>query len=190
MSNTRRGREPLFPYYHELESTLCNMNRNLRINGDDPNKNFPALVGVHGQLLPDSLGENQQRGRNPARRTHEYYRGYHNIADSDGSLFFPPLPPGHNFVVNSRLIQMLTARGLLSGVPYEDPHFHIAKVRAVCKSCEGRPDLDMDVIGLRVFPLSLTRKDAIWFTELPYKSIFTSNQLRDVFLVCYYPVSK
>ena len=48
----------------------------------------------------------------------------------------------------------------------------------------------MDVIGLRVFPLSLTREDAIWFTELPYNSIFTWNELRDDFLARYYPVSK
>ena len=46
-----------------------------------------------------------------------------------------------------------------------------------------RPDLDLDVIGLRVFPLSLTGEAAIWFTELPYNSIFTWNQLRDVFLL-------
>ena len=48
----------------------------------------------------------------------------------------------------------------------------------------------MNVIGLRVFPLSLTGKAAIWSTELPYNSIFTWNQLRNVFLARYYPVSK
>ena len=85
---------------------------------------------------------------------------------------------------------MLTARGLFSGLPFEDPHAHISKVRAVCKSCVGRLDLDLNVIGLRVFPLSLTGEAAIWFTELPYNSIFTWNQLRDVFLARYYPVSK
>ena len=50
--------------------------------------------------------------------------------------------------------------------------------------------MDLDVIGLRVFPLSLTGEAAIWFTELPYNSIFTRNQLRDVFLARYYSVSK
>ena len=50
--------------------------------------------------------------------------------------------------------------------------------------------MDLDVIGLRVFPLSLTGEADIRFTELPYNSIFTWNQLRDVFLACYYPVSK
>ena len=93
-------------------------------------------------------------------------------------------------MVTSILMQMLTARGLFSGLPSEDPHAHIAKVRTVCKSCVGRPYLDLDVIGIRVFPLSLMGEAAIWFTELPYNSIFTWNQPRDVFLACYYPVSR
>ena len=76
-------------------------------------------------------------------------------------------------MVTSSLMQMLTSRGLFSGLPSEDPHAHIAKVTALCKSCVGRPDLDLDVIGIRVFPLSLTAEAAIWFTELPYNSIFS-----------------
>ena len=50
--------------------------------------------------------------------------------------------------------------------------------------------MDLDVIGLRVFPLSLTGEASIWFNELPYNSIFTWDQLRDVSLELYYPVSK
>ena len=57
MTNTRRGREPLFPYDHELERTLHSMNQNLGINDDDPNQNIPALVVVHSQMLPDAPGE-------------------------------------------------------------------------------------------------------------------------------------
>ena len=112
------------------------------------------------------------------------------ISDSDGPLVLPPLPPGHTFVVTSSLMQILTARALFSGLPSEDPHAHIAKVSVVCKSCVGRLDLDLDVIGLKVFPFSLTGETAIWFTKLPYNSIFTWNQLRVVFLARYYPVSK
>ena len=48
-------------------------------------------------------------------------------------------------------MKMLTSSGLFSGLPSEDPHAHICNVRAVCKSCVGRPDLDLDVIGLEYF---------------------------------------
>ena len=48
MPNTQRGTEPLFPHDHELKCTLRNMNRNLGINDDDPNKNIPPPVYVHG----------------------------------------------------------------------------------------------------------------------------------------------
>ena len=58
-------------------------------------------------------------------------------------------------------MQMLTARGLFLGLPSKDPHAHISKVRAVCKSCVGRPYLDLDVIRIRVFPLSLTGDDSL-----------------------------
>ena len=104
------------------------------------------------------------------------------MAESNGPLVMPPLPQGHTFAVTSSLMQMLTTRGLFSGLPFEDPHAHIAKVRAVCKSCVGRPDLDLDVIGLRVFPLSLTEEAAIWFTKLPYNSIFIFEQTKGRFL--------
>ena len=87
-------------------------------------------------------------------------------------------------MVISSLMQMLITRGFFPGLSSEDPHAHIAKVREVCKSCVGRLDLDLDVIALRVFPLSLIGEAASWFNELPYNSIFTWNQLRDVFLVC------
>ena len=50
--------------------------------------------------------------------------------------------------------------------------------------------MDLDVIGLRVFPLSLIGEAAMWFIELPYNSIFTRNKLSDVFLARYYLVFK
>ena len=73
-------------------------------------------------------------------------------------------------------MHMLTARVLFLGLPYEDPHAYIAKLRSVCKICVERPDLDMDVIRLRVFPLSMMGEATIWFTELSYNSIYTWEQ--------------
>ena len=97
MPNTLRGREPLFPYDHELERTLRSINRNFGINDDDANQNILAPVDVHGEMLPDALGEHQQRGQNPVPRPQAYYRGYDNIADSDGTLACLLYPQPHRY---------------------------------------------------------------------------------------------
>ncbi|XP_015161557.1 uncharacterized protein [Solanum tuberosum] len=106
------------------------------------------------------------------------------------AIILPPLPSGNTFVVTSSLIQMLTTKGLFSGLASEDPHGHMAKLRSVCNSCVGRPELDINVIGLRVFPLSLTGDAVVWFSELPYNSIHTWDQLHRVFMAKYFTVSK
>ena len=61
-------------------------------------------------------------------------------------------------------MQMLTAKGMFLGLPYEDPQTHIVKLRSVCKSFLERLNIDMDIIGLRVFPVSLMGETAIKFT--------------------------
>ncbi|XP_015160938.1 uncharacterized protein [Solanum tuberosum] len=126
----------------------------------------------------------------PGTRLHDNYRVNFNTADYDGPIVLPPLPSRHTFVVTSSLMQMPIARGLFAGVASDDPHAHIAKLRSVCKIFVGRSDLDMDVIGLRAFPLSLTGDATVWFNVLPYNSIYTWNQLRDAFLARLFPVSK
>lgn len=88
--------------------------------------------------------------------TQKYYKVNFNIADSDGPLVLPPLPQVYTYVETSILLQILTARGLFEGFVSDNPHAKIQNLRVVCKSWVGRPDWDMDVIGMRVFPLSLT----------------------------------
>ena len=56
------------------------------------------------------------------------------MTDSNVPEVLPPLPHGHTFVVTSSLMQMLSARGLFSALPSEDPLAHIAKLRSVYKS--------------------------------------------------------
>ena len=141
-------------------------------------------------MVFDNPGYGNPSRQPPAPRPQEYYRGNVNIAEFDWPFVLPPLPHGHTFMVTSSLMHMLITRVLFCRLPCEDPHAHIAKLRSVFKSCVGRPDLNMDVIGLRVFPFSLIGEAVIWFTELPYNSIYTSTQMRDVFLARYYPIYK
>ena len=110
------------------------------------------------------------------------------IIDSNGPLVLPPLPHWHTYVVTSSLMHMLTARGLFLGLPSEDSHAYIEISRSLCKTCVGISDFDMSVIVLQVFPLLLIGDAAIWFTEFPYNSMYTFDQLRYVLLVRHYPL--
>ena len=60
----------------------------------------------------------------------------------------------------------------------------------MCKSFVGRLDLDMNVIGVREFPLSLMGDVAVLFIELPFNFIYTCDKFRDLFIAKYYKVSK
>ena len=115
----------------ELEHSLRRMNHNLGIQGDEVDPQMPPLVVARDPVMPDIRGDGELRIQPPPPRPQEYYRGYENITDSDGPLVLPPLPHRPTFVVTNSLMRMLTARGLFSGLLLEDPHAHIAKVRAV-----------------------------------------------------------
>jgi len=127
----------------------------------------PGVVNVQAQVHGGNLIGDALRVQNPPEpRFRDNYRVDFNAVESEGLIVLPLLPLGYTFVVTSSLMQMLTTRGLFSGLASEDPHGHMAKLRSVYKSCVGRPELDMDVIGLRVFPLLLTGDATVWFAEL------------------------
>ena len=156
MPSTRSNAEPILSPDPELNCRLCRMNRNLGNLEDELDHEIPPPVEAHDQLLAENHGEGEIRSQPPAPPPHEYNRGNVNITDSECPLVLPILPHGHTFVVTSSLMQIFTAIGLFSRLSSEDPHAHVAKVRSVCKICVGRAYLNMNVIGLRLFPLSLT----------------------------------
>ena len=124
-------------------------------------------------LTKENADEGDLRRQLPAPLRQEYYRCNVNFANWDGPLVLPPPLHRHSFMVTSSSIQTLTSRGLFSGLPSEDPYTYIAKLRSVCNSCVGRLNMDIDIIGLWVFPLSVSGEAIFWFIELPYNSIYT-----------------
>ncbi|XP_049344684.1 uncharacterized protein LOC125809056 [Solanum verrucosum] len=142
---------------------------------------------VHGGNL---IGDVERVQKPPALRLNDNYKVDYNTVELEGPIVLSPLPPGHTFMVTSSLMQMLTTRGLFSGLASEDQHGRMAKLRSDCTSCVGRPESNMNVIGSRVFPLSYTGDAAVWFSKLPYNLIHTWDQLHKVFMAKYFPVSK
>ena len=169
------SRELVIPLNTELNYSLRTIENqpNPSNLGDRAISQPPLLIEAHNQFKVENLLENVLRMQPPALPPRDHYRGNVNIRDSDIPLVLPSLPQGHTFVVTIVFMQMLNARGLFVGMPSEDPYAHICKLRSVCKSCVGSLDMDMNVIGLRVFSLSLIGDAAICFTELPYNSIYT-----------------
>ncbi len=150
----------------------------------------PRVVNENLQDQGEKLLRDALRVQNPTKpRLRDNYMVDFNTAKSEGPIVLPPLPLGHTFVVTRSLMHMPTMRGLFSTSASEDPHGHMTKLKSVCKSCVGRPELDMDIIGLRVLLVSLIGF-VVWFTELLYNSIYTWEQLRDAFLSKYFLVSK
>ncbi|TMW87798.1 hypothetical protein EJD97_019455, partial [Solanum chilense] len=78
-------------------------------------------IDAYNQVRVDNQFDNALRIQLLAPRLQDYYRGNVNIAHSDGPLVLPPLLPGHTFLVMSSLMQIFTAKGLISGVPLKDP---------------------------------------------------------------------
>ena len=130
------------------------MNQNLGILDEDHNLELQPLGDAHDQLLPQNRGDGKIQRQPPAPHPQEYSRGYDNITYSDGPLVLPPQPYGYTFGVTSSLMQMLIARGLFSGLPSKDIDAHISRLRLLRMIFEGSPDINLDVIWLRVFPLT------------------------------------
>ena len=179
-NNSQIQGEQKLSFNLELNRTLQKINNPKNpANLDDGIKHqHPPLVDALNQVILENPGDDALRRQPPPPLPQEFYKGNVKFTYSNGPLRLPPLPQGHTFVVTSSLMQMLTARGLYTMLPSEYPHAHIIKLRSACKSCVVRPDMDMDIIGLSVVLLSLTRDALIWFTELPYNSIYDGDQFR------------
>ena len=123
----------------ELNRTLRRMNNQQNpTNLGDGVLFQPSLpIDVHNQVIANNPADDALRMHPPSPRTQEFYRGNMIITNSDGPLVLPHLPHGHTFVVTSSLMMILTARGLFSGLPSEDPHSHIAKLSSFCKIFVG-----------------------------------------------------
>src|SRR5688572_24735359 len=200
MQNTRSRGIPLSPFNPEIQRALrgmANNNNEGNVVGDETadrlrqkQHNDPQRVPLQpphnvGLQPPQNQGLHQQQPLHQGLNQQQIARNIHGVDDdtmgSTGAILLPPLPPGSKFCITSGLIQMLHSRGLFSGLASEDPHNHLINVAYVRKSGVGDPNLTIDVIGLRVFPISLAGNAAVWLSELPYNSITTWEQLCTAF---------
>lgn len=97
-----------------------------------------------------------------------------------------PLSNNSKFTISNKLIERLQDCGLFVSLPSEDPHGHIHCVAYICRGVLGAHHLSMDVVGLRVFPFSLTGKAAPCLAELPQDVITSWMELQRAFLARFF----
>lgn len=94
-----------------------------------------------------------------------------------------------NFEFKPVMFQMLASIGHFGGGPSDDPHRHLRAFNQLCENfkCRGVSD---EALKMRLFPYSLTGRAQDWFNALASESITTWNDLKEKFLMRYFPPTK
>lgn len=79
---------------------------------------------------------------------------------------------------------------MFSSLPSEDPHIHLHNVVFICKSMIGHQNMSIDVVGLRIFLVSLSSEATLSLFELSRSSISTWVEMQKAFLERYFLKSK
>ncbi|XP_058783187.1 uncharacterized protein LOC131657848 [Vicia villosa] len=93
-----------------------------------------------------------------------------------------------DFELKPSLISAIQQRQF-SGVPTDDPNEHLTKFIQFADTVIAN-GVTADAIRLRLFPFSLRDRAWAWLQSLPQNSVTTWEELKTVFLACYFPPSK
>ena len=96
------------------------------------------------------------------------------------------IPPAEDIVVRPYLVPLLPT---YHGIENENPYTHIRDFEEVCTTFkEGM--MDMDLLKLKAFPLTLKDKDKIWLNSLRRRTIRNWAELQAEFLKKFFSTHK
>ncbi|KAJ9540386.1 hypothetical protein OSB04_026892 [Centaurea solstitialis] len=91
-----------------------------------------------------------------------------------------------HFELKTVMFQMLQNNGQFAGLSKEDPHAHLRSFLEIAGLFRLRGISD-DALKLKLFPFSLSHHARAWYYSLKPNSIFTWDQMAEVFLKKYFP---
>ncbi|KAJ9566409.1 hypothetical protein OSB04_002375 [Centaurea solstitialis] len=91
-----------------------------------------------------------------------------------------------HFELKTVMFQMLQNNGQFAGLSKEDPHAHLRSFLEIAGSFRLRGISD-DALKLKLFPFSLSHHARAWYNSLKPNSIYTWDQMAEVFLKKYFP---
>ncbi|XP_021991058.1 uncharacterized protein LOC110887797 [Helianthus annuus] len=143
-----------------------------------------------GQITP--LPRNLHRPVNlpegiPRRNNQGTVRGIEShfkpaIANNPSPVVIPQLQGGRSFEVRAQSLSILPK---YHGQAHEEPYLHIVAYDARCNTIDGQ-GFSTDDVKLVLFQFTLEDKAQQWFHSLPSPSIFTWNEMQQLFLDEFY----
>ncbi|KAJ9566947.1 hypothetical protein OSB04_002913 [Centaurea solstitialis] len=91
-----------------------------------------------------------------------------------------------HFELKTVMFQMLQNNGQFAGLSKEDPHAHLRSFLEIAGLFRLRGISD-DALKLKLFPFSLSHHARAWYYSLKPNSVFTWDQMAEVFLKKYFP---
>lgn len=106
--------------------------------------------------------------------------------NSTGASMLLQLPIEAKLSITNELLQMLHNCILFVPQLSEDPYEHIQNIAHVCMSIMGRQHPSMDIVGLQVFPITLTGNAIMWYFKLSQDVITSWVELQRACLARFY----
>nr|GEV45947.1 reverse transcriptase domain-containing protein [Tanacetum cinerariifolium]GFB97103.1 reverse transcriptase domain-containing protein [Tanacetum cinerariifolium] len=108
----------------------------------------------------------------------------HVVAPTSGSAITIPVTANEFSIKGNHLT--LVKENQFDGRTKNDPHKHIHEFLRICDMFKYR-DTENEVVGLMMFPLSLTREAKIWLDELNEGTIEMWDELQTAFISRFFP---
>ncbi|KAI3811236.1 hypothetical protein L1987_20955 [Smallanthus sonchifolius] len=131
-------------------------------------------------------GYNNENRRQPVAPMGGVNGRFRPAISENASLIVPPIPGMRRFKSRPNYINVLPH---FHGMVTEEPYTHLAEFAAICSTI-GDENFDQNEVKLRLFQFSLKDRAKQWFITLPANSIYTWDEMQQVFLDEYYSVAK
>ncbi|GKB69751.1 retrovirus-related pol polyprotein from transposon TNT 1-94 [Tanacetum coccineum] len=109
-------------------------------------------------------------------------------ADYGSGVARPKIEDKDNFELKGQFLKELRTN-TFSGSDHEDTNEHIEKVLKIVDLFHI-PNITIDQVMLRAFPMSLTGAASRWLRNKPYGPITTWEDLKTKFLIKYFPLAR
>ncbi|KAD4888833.1 hypothetical protein E3N88_20906 [Mikania micrantha] len=151
-------------------------------NGEGGWNRQPPMNNHNGRWGYNNPGQGWHH-RAPVQGVDSHFRP---TVTQNPSPIVPPLLRGRSFEIRPQYLAIIPN---FRGTATEEPYVHLSEFGAICSTIGGQ-GFTPDEVKLNLFQFSLKERAKQWFHTLPSGSIYTWEEMQQLFLDEYYPMSK